>query len=234
MPRDISGNYTLPAGNPVVTGTTISSTWANDTLSDIATALTQSLSINGSVTPLKLAGFSSGNTGVVTVTNDTTTVTTKTPSVNGIQFPATQVPNSDPNCLDDYEEGSWTPTLTFDTPGNLTVSYSTGTVGSYTKIGRMVSCQFIIGTTSFNHTTASGNLRIGGLPFTPNSSSFEGSVNLQNPTWPTNRTQAQLNLASSVMNILSCGSGQGFASFGTANMVSGGTYTIVGFITYFV
>lgn len=61
MPRDISGNYTLPAGNPVVTGTTISSTWANSTLSDIAAALTASLSIDGSVTNAKLATNSVSN-----------------------------------------------------------------------------------------------------------------------------------------------------------------------------
>jgi hypothetical protein len=39
MPRDGSGVYTLPAGNPVATGTVIASTWANNTLSDIATQL---------------------------------------------------------------------------------------------------------------------------------------------------------------------------------------------------
>ena len=55
MPRDIFGNYTLPALNPVVTGTTIASAWANNTLNDIATALTASLSIDGSVTTAKLA-----------------------------------------------------------------------------------------------------------------------------------------------------------------------------------
>jgi len=43
MSRNGSGTYTLPAGNPVVTGTTISSSWANNTLSDIATALTGSI-----------------------------------------------------------------------------------------------------------------------------------------------------------------------------------------------
>ena len=47
MPRS-SGTYTLPAGNPVVTGTTITSTWANTTLSDIATALTNSVATDGS------------------------------------------------------------------------------------------------------------------------------------------------------------------------------------------
>jgi len=47
MPRDVSGNYTLPAGNPVVTATVISSTWANTTLNDIRDTLTDSLSRSG-------------------------------------------------------------------------------------------------------------------------------------------------------------------------------------------
>lgn len=47
MPRDINGNYTLPAGNPVSPGTVIESEWANTTLEDIALALTQSLSREG-------------------------------------------------------------------------------------------------------------------------------------------------------------------------------------------
>lgn len=47
MARDGSGNYSLPAGNPVVTGTTISSTVQNATMSDIASALTQSVSKDG-------------------------------------------------------------------------------------------------------------------------------------------------------------------------------------------
>lgn len=47
MPRDSSGNYTLPAGNPVITGTIIASDWANDTMPDVAAALTDSLSRSG-------------------------------------------------------------------------------------------------------------------------------------------------------------------------------------------
>ena len=47
MSRNGSGVYSLPAGNPVVTNTTISSTWANTTLGDIATALTGSLAADG-------------------------------------------------------------------------------------------------------------------------------------------------------------------------------------------
>ena len=47
MSRNGSGVYSLPAGNPVVTGTTIASTWANNTMSDIASALTGSLASDG-------------------------------------------------------------------------------------------------------------------------------------------------------------------------------------------
>jgi hypothetical protein len=47
MPRNGSGTYTLPAGNPVVEGTDITPTWGNTTMSDIATALTDSLSRSG-------------------------------------------------------------------------------------------------------------------------------------------------------------------------------------------
>ena len=47
MSRNGSGVYNLPAGNPVATGTAISSTWANTTLSDIATALTGSVAADG-------------------------------------------------------------------------------------------------------------------------------------------------------------------------------------------
>lgn len=45
--RNSVGTYTLPGGNPVVSGTTISSAWANNTLGDIAVELTNSLDRQG-------------------------------------------------------------------------------------------------------------------------------------------------------------------------------------------
>ena len=47
MSRNGSGTYILPVGNPVVTGTTITSNWANTTLSDLATAMTGSIAADG-------------------------------------------------------------------------------------------------------------------------------------------------------------------------------------------
>ena len=51
MPRDGSGVYTLPAGNPVVTGTVIATTWANPTMSDIAAQLNNVLTRDGLLGP---------------------------------------------------------------------------------------------------------------------------------------------------------------------------------------
>jgi hypothetical protein len=69
LARNGSGTYSLYVpGNPVITGTTISSTWANNTLNDIATALTNSIAKDGQTTPtanlpmgtFKLTGLGNG------------------------------------------------------------------------------------------------------------------------------------------------------------------------------
>lgn len=82
-------------------------------------------------------------------------------ALNGVQFPATAVPSADANTLDDYEEGTFTPTLG-GASGN---SYSYATqIGSYTKIGRVVYFNLHI---KLNINTAgTGNLYFDGLPFT--------------------------------------------------------------------
>jgi hypothetical protein len=73
MSRNGSGVYSLPAGNPVVTGTTISSTWANTTLSDIATALTGSVAADGQTAMtgnLQMGTNKITNLGVATTSGD--------------------------------------------------------------------------------------------------------------------------------------------------------------------
>lgn len=57
MSRNTGGNYSLPTGNPVVSGTTISITWANGTLGDLASEMTDSLNRSGKgamLAPLKV------------------------------------------------------------------------------------------------------------------------------------------------------------------------------------
>jgi hypothetical protein len=87
-------------------------------------------------------------------------------SVNaGIAFPATQVASADANTLDDYEEGTWTPVLVV----GFTAVGATTLTGTYTKIGRTV---FVRGTlqAATSLTSAGGNTRVTGMPFTSTSS----------------------------------------------------------------
>lgn len=69
MSRNGSGVYSLPALNPVVTGTTIASTWANNTMNDLAAAMTGSVAADGQ-TPitgaLQMGGNNISNAGTVT------------------------------------------------------------------------------------------------------------------------------------------------------------------------
>ena len=77
MSRNGSGTYSLPAGNPVVTGTTISSSWANNTMNDIASALTDSVAADGQ-TPmtgdLNLNTYKIINLGNPTLAQDAVTL----------------------------------------------------------------------------------------------------------------------------------------------------------------
>ena len=68
----------------------------------------------------------------------------------------------DANLLDDYEEGTWTPSFTFGN-GNSGQSYSYQ-VGKYTKIGHRVFLTCYICLT--NKGSSTGTARIAGLPFT--------------------------------------------------------------------
>jgi hypothetical protein len=82
---------------------------------------------------------------------------------NGITFPATQSASSDANTLDDYEEGTWTPSI----GGTATYTARTGT---YRKIGSQVTCWFDVTINAVG--TGSGALQ--GLPFANNASAAGG------------------------------------------------------------
>lgn len=69
------------------------------------------------------------------------------------------------NKLDDYEEGTWTPTLYAATTGTNRVTSIVS--ATYTKIGRLVRCKAylsVINGTALNGD--SGAIQLGGLPFT--------------------------------------------------------------------
>ena len=78
---------------------------------------------------------------------------------NGIKFPATQVPSSDPNTLDDYEKGTWTPVIVGGTTAGVGTYVARN--GSYIKIGKMVNVDLTIITSAH---TGTGDMLIT-LPF---------------------------------------------------------------------
>jgi hypothetical protein len=86
--------------------------------------------------------------------------TTPATSGTGITFPATQNASSDANTLDDYEEGTFTPTIVgASTAGTATYANQ---IGKYTKIGDRVLINIYL---QWSGGTGTGNMNISGLPF---------------------------------------------------------------------
>jgi hypothetical protein len=167
------------------------------------------------------SAYLSSNLSLVTPSVTTTLgVGGATPSTSGagITFPATASASSDANTLDDYEEGTWTPTLTY-TGGNGNLSYAIND-GTYIKIGKMVmfTCHL-----QFGETTASGYIdTINGLPFT-STARAGGGFNIDNMTGLTGGAQWQM--LSSATTMIPVVSGTGTA--GTISSTNTGAATNV-------
>lgn len=133
------------------------------------------------------------------------------------------------SALNYYDEaGSFTPSITFATPGNLSVTYSTQE-GKYTRIGNIVFFRLQIITSAFTHTTASGNLRISGLPFTVGAvnfySSFQHGSATTYPAGVSSANAVSIN-SQTYIQIQGVGSGTGATTFTTANQPTGSNVNI--------
>jgi hypothetical protein len=93
---------------------------------------------------------------------------TPTTSGTGITFPATQSASSNANTLDDYEEGTWTPTDASVAGLNFTV-----TGAQYVKVGQMVTVTAIL---QYPTTSSTAGCLLSGLPFSTNLDNTTGSV----------------------------------------------------------
>jgi hypothetical protein len=164
---DTSGTVTLQA--PAVAGTT---TLTLPATSGTIALTSGAVSPGGSTTQVQYnnAGAFGGISGVTTDGTRMTASTTigvggATPSTSGagITFPATQSASTNANTLDDYEEGTFTPTLTGD---GFTRTYNTQyTAANYIKVGRMVTINVVMLVSS---QTGTYNSAVGlfNLPFT--------------------------------------------------------------------
>ena len=186
--------------------------------------LTQDLQVkaNGSVTTL--ANLIVG-----------TSLDLSTAAAGQIIFPAAQNASTGVNTLDDYEEGTWTPVLTFATVGDLSVVYSTQ-IGRYTRIGDRVHVSFNIITTTFTWTTASGVLQVSGLPFT--SITLTGNTNLSGMNFQGltsavfTQCSSRVSSASAVVDFMGSGYSQTTSQLTTSNTTSGTQVTLRGSVTY--
>ena len=172
------------------------------------------LNLSNTVATFYLGGtekMSLTTTGLKTAS--TISVGDATPSASGagITFPATQSSSSDANTLDDYEEGTFTPTITGTTTAG-TGTYSTQD-GRYTKIGRVVNYQIYI---IWSAHTGTGNMDVSGLPF----------ATLANSYFPA--SLSEINIALTALNYLTA-----YTRSGTTDIrfnqtpVGGGTDTNV-------
>lgn len=116
-------------------------------------------------TSAQLAGVISDETGSgALVFGSAPSITTIDLTGGQITFPAVQAASAGANTLDDYEEGTWTPSL----GGNTT--YATQ-VGRYVKVGKTVYVEGQIQITTLGTGSAT---TMSGLPFTAQSSGFSG------------------------------------------------------------
>jgi hypothetical protein len=121
-------------------------------------------SYTGSAAPISATGsnyivLSDGDANIVASTKTAQTFALQGGTLSagtGIAFPATQSASTDANTLDDYEEGTFTPTL-----GGTTVHATQ--VGNYVKVGKAVTVQIYIAITTIG---TGSTTTISGLPFT--------------------------------------------------------------------
>ena len=120
-------------------------------------------SYTGSAAPISATGsnfvvLSDGDGNIVASTKTAQTFALPGGTLSsgtGIAFPATQSASTNANTLDDYEEGTWTPSV----GGTATYSQQAGV---YTKIGRLVEVSFAMGISLIG---TGSTTTISGLPF---------------------------------------------------------------------
>lgn len=125
-----------------------------------------------------------------------------------------------------YATGTCTPTVTFATPGDLAVTYGLQFC-NYTVIGNRAFVSMRIATASFTYTTASGLIRIAGLPFAAASSSETLSAIFGGYTAVGySQVAAETTSGQSYLQITAGGSGVAPTGIGSGQVASGGALGI--------
>ena len=182
------------------------------------------------LTQLRSTGIGAGSP-VLQVIDDGTTILNVRAEDGNISFPVAGAgiylgvtSGNSANLLNDYETGSWTPTLSST---SATFSYSFNS-GHYVKVGDIVSCWARITSNATPSGTTSNALFIAGLPFTIYNQSdlYSGDslghfISYNIPSGYTNATlQYQQSTATVILNFTGDTAGESTA---TASAVSSST-----------
>ena len=92
-------------------------------------------------------------------------------SAKGVNLGVTS--NTDANTLEDYEEGTFSPTLENQGNSNLTTSKQSNNLGAYVKVGSAVHFQMLIYLSALSGDEAT-NLQVANMPFVGKPSSSHG------------------------------------------------------------
>lgn len=129
--------------------------------------------------------------------------------------------------------GTWTPSITFVTPGDLAGAFSTQ-IGTYSKFGNQVEVTLQLASSAFTHTTAAGELRITGLPFTVDSVAGTSGAGDWGGITKAGYTDlvARPVASTTQLRVAASGSGVAASSVTAADMPTGGTVRLVFTVTY--
>jgi len=165
-----SGAFTTTGGSNVQTSWTLAEAGTrslvlkNPTSSlnaSVGTGTNHDLEVEGNNVYIKTGSFGARSTvGTFSSTGLAVTgLTDISAATSGqIKFPATQNASTNANTLDDYEEGTWTPTIA---AGYTGVTYNNQN-GRYTKVGRLVTLTCYL---QFSGTFDASSISVGSLPF---------------------------------------------------------------------
>lgn len=130
--------------------------------------------------------------------------------------------------------GVWTPDPTFATPGDFAATWSTQE-GIWYRVGDLVTVFCNLVSSAFAHTTAAGNFRIGGLPFTAKSVSqtYSGACRFAGITNAAYTTiTGGIGPSLSYINLTGSGSASAGGNISATDMPTGGSVIVRTTITY--
>lgn len=135
-----------------------------------------------------------------------------------------------------YGEDSFTPTITCAVPGDLNVVYSSR-IGNISRVGRLVTITIALITSTFTHSTASGQFTISGIPagFASAAGAVIGAVGAFGGFTSAGFTQlgAQASGGTSIFLVKS-GSAQPLTNCAITDFPTGSTVTLYVTLTYFI